>query len=97
MSDGKKKARKVLATLMRTLAEILITVISAVTVEAIIRLISGQRGGAARLETRRTVRSYFTLKGGFMSNTSRLIFRSIIREIVIALVIFMARKTWGGK
>lgn len=41
MSDGKKKARKVAETLRRALAEILITVISAVTAEAAIRLILG--------------------------------------------------------
>ena len=41
MSDGKKKARKVLATLRKALAEILVTVISAVIAEVIIRLIFG--------------------------------------------------------
>lgn len=41
MSDGKKKSRKALVILCRILAEILITVISAVTAEAVIRLIFG--------------------------------------------------------
>ena len=41
MGNGKKKARKVFAALRRALAEILVTVISAVIAEAIIRLIFG--------------------------------------------------------
>lgn len=38
MENGDKKARKVIQTLCKALAEILITVISAVIAEAIIRL-----------------------------------------------------------
>ena len=41
MSKGKKKAREVFAALQRALAEILVTVISAVIAEAIILLIFG--------------------------------------------------------
>ncbi len=41
MGNGKEKARKVLAALRRALVEILITVISAVVAEAIIRKIFG--------------------------------------------------------
>lgn len=41
MEQGNKKARKVLAILCRAFAEILITVISAIIAEAIIRLIFG--------------------------------------------------------
>lgn len=41
MGDGKKKARKVFAALERALSEILVTVVSAVIAEAIIRLIFG--------------------------------------------------------
>ena len=41
MSIGKKKAREVLVTLRKALAEILVTVISAVIAEAIIRMIFG--------------------------------------------------------
>lgn len=41
MSDGKKKAPEVFAALRRALAEILVTVISALIAEAIIRLIYG--------------------------------------------------------
>lgn len=41
MGGSKKKTRKVLATLRRVLAEILVTVISAVIAEAIIRLVFG--------------------------------------------------------
>ena len=41
MGDGKKKARKVLATLKRALLEILVTVVSAVIAEAVIRLMLG--------------------------------------------------------
>ena len=41
MSDGKKKARKVVATLRKALAEILVTVISAVIAETILHLIFG--------------------------------------------------------
>ena len=41
MSDGKKKAREVFVALRKALAEILVTVISAVVAEAIIRLIFG--------------------------------------------------------
>ncbi|WP_298739727.1 hypothetical protein [uncultured Treponema sp.] len=39
MENGNKKARKVLAALCKALAEILITVVSAVIAEAIIRLV----------------------------------------------------------
>lgn len=41
MGNGKKKARKVDSALKRAIVEILITVISAVIAEAIIRLILG--------------------------------------------------------
>ena len=41
MSDGKKKARKVTATLRKALAESLVSVISAGIAEVIIRLIFG--------------------------------------------------------
>lgn len=41
MGNGNKKARKVLAILYKAFAEILITVISAVIAETIIRLIFG--------------------------------------------------------
>lgn len=41
MGDGKKKARKVLAALKRALLEILVTVVSAVIAEAVIRLMLG--------------------------------------------------------
>ncbi|WP_296022451.1 hypothetical protein [uncultured Treponema sp.] len=39
MENGNKKARKVIEALCKALAEILITVVSAVIAEAIIRLI----------------------------------------------------------
>ena len=41
MGKGKKKARKAVTTLKQALAEILITVISAVIAEVIIRLVFG--------------------------------------------------------
>lgn len=41
MGNNKKKARKVLAALCKALIEILVTVVSAVIAEAIIRLILG--------------------------------------------------------
>ena len=41
MSIGKKKACEVLETLRKALAEILVTVISAVIAEAVIRMIFG--------------------------------------------------------
>ncbi len=41
MENGNKKARKVVTILYRAFAEILITVVSAVIAEAVIRLIFG--------------------------------------------------------
>ena len=41
MGDGKKKAREAFTALRRALAEILVTVVSAVIAEAVIRLMFG--------------------------------------------------------